>query len=141
MKRSTVLQKDTIHTIGIYSADREVLLSPGQIDRNNWTQRIAPLLGTCCARLATLLRGVAPCWALKFELVRMPGRNNVARTCPNDYKIMQHPKMLMKNLTFFKFEPTTPNTSQHVATRRNRVAKLAQHAASNNVVVGCVDML
>ena len=45
------------------------------------------------------------------------------------------------HLTFFKFEPKTPNTSQHVATRRNRVAKLAQHAASNNVVVGCVDML
>ena len=30
---------------------------------------------------------------------------------PNDYSIMQHPQVLLK-----KFEPTTPNTSQHIAT-------------------------
>ena len=30
---------------------------------------------------------------------------------------------------------------QHVATRRNRVAKRAQHAAPNNVAIRCVDML
>ena len=46
----------------------------------------------------------------------MPRRNIVARTWPNDYNIMQHPQCCVKNLTIFKFEPTTPNMSQHVAT-------------------------
>ena len=32
-------------------------------------------------------------------------------------------KLDKKDLTSFKFEPATPNTSQHVATRGNRVAK------------------
>jgi len=42
------------------------------------------------------------------------------------------------NLTIFKLEPTTV---EHVATRRNRVAKRAQHVAPNNVAICCVDML
>ena len=69
-------------------------------------------------RLATLLQRVATCWVLKIELVRMPGCNIVARTWPNNYNIMQHPEMMHeKNLTILTFEPTTLNTSQHVATR------------------------
>ena len=88
-------------------------------------------------RLATLLRRVATCWELKIELVRKPGRNIVARAWPNDYNIMQHHKCCMKNLTIFKFEPTTPNMSQHVATGHNRVAKRAQHIAPNNIAIFC----
>ena len=65
----------------------------------------------CCACLATLLRRVATSWVLKIGLVRMPGHNIVARAWPNDYNIMQHPQMLHENLTIFKFEPTTLNTS------------------------------
>jgi len=33
----------------------------------------------------------------------------------------------MKNLTIFNFEPTIPNMLQHVAARRKRLAKRAQH--------------
>ena len=64
----------------------------------------------------------------------MPWRNIVARTSPND-------KCCIKNLTIFQFEPTTPNMSQHVATRRNRVAKRTQHAAPNNAAICYVEML
>ena len=49
---------------------------------------------TCYVRLATLLQPVAMCWVLNIDLLRMPGRNNVVRTWPNDDNIMQHPQML-----------------------------------------------
>ena len=45
-------------------------------------------------------------------------------------------KCCMKNLTIFKFEPTTPN--MHVALHHNRVAKCTQHVAPNNVAICCV---
>ena len=43
--------------------------------------------------------------------MRLLGRNIVARTWPNDYNIMQHPKMLREKFdrTIFKFEPTSRN--------------------------------
>ena len=63
------------------------------------------------------------------------GCNIVARTCPNDYSIMQH--LCMKNLSIFKFESTTPNMLQHVATGWPNV----QHAAINSVAICCVEML
>ena len=47
----------------------------------------------------------------------------------------------MKNLAIVKFEPTTPNMLQHVATLPNRVVKRAQHVAPNNVAICCVEML
>ena len=50
-------------------------------------------------------------------------------------------KCCMKNLTFLKFEPTTPNMSQDVATRPNRVPKHTQHSVPNNVAICCVEML
>ena len=43
------------------------------------------------------------------------------------------------NLNIFKLEPTTPNMSQHVATRC--MAKRTQHVAPNNVVICCVGMI
>ena len=42
-------------------------------------------------------------------------------------------KCCMKNLTSFKFEPTTPKLSQYVTTYHKRVVKCAQHVAHNNV--------
>ena len=72
---------------------------------------------------------VAMCWELKIGLVRMPRCNIVAQTWPIDHNMMQHPQCCMKNLTIFKFEPTTPNIAQHLATCRNRVAKRTQHVA------------
>ena len=41
----------------------------------------------------------------------LPWSNIVARTWPNDCNSIQHPEMLRE-----KFEPTTPDMSQHVAT-------------------------
>ena len=43
------------------------------------------LVATFCAHLASLLRGVAKCWALKIDLVRMPRRSIVAQTWPNNH--------------------------------------------------------
>ena len=45
------------------------------------------------------------------------------------------------SLKMVKFEPTTPNMSQHIATHRNTVAKRTQHVAPNNVAICCVGML
>ena len=103
----------------------------------------ATLLGaTCCVRLTTMLGHVAACCQLKIELVRMPKRNIVARTWPNDYNIKWNIfKCFVKNLIIFKFESTTPSMSQHITTRRNRVAKRTQHVAPNNVAICCVEML
>ena len=39
-----------------------------------------------------------------------------AWTWPNEYNIMQHPKCCTKNMTVFKFEPTSSNTLQHIPT-------------------------
>ena len=47
----------------------------------------------------------------------------------------------MKNLSIFKFEPTTPSKLQHVATHLKRVAQHAEHAATNKVVICRVEML
>ena len=52
--------------------------------------------------LATLLQRVATCCKLNIELVRMPRRKIVARTWPNDYDIMQHPKMLHGKFDHFQ---------------------------------------
>ena len=78
---------------------------------------------------------VGTCCVLKIELMRMPKRNIVVRTFPNDYNIMQHPQILHEKFDHFKFEPTKPNMSQHVVTRWSN----AQHAAPNNVAICCVD--
>ena len=43
-------------------------------------------------------------------------------------------------LQFDHFQ-TRANNTQHVATRRNTVAKRTQHVAPNNVAICCVDML
>ena len=112
-------------------------------DRNISMQQMATLLGaTCCTSLATLLQRVSTGCELKIELVRMPSRNIIGWTWPNDYNIMQHPQMLHEKFDlFFKFEPTTFNMSQHFATRRNGVAKRTQPVASNNVAICSVEML
>ena len=81
---------------------------------------------------------VATSCELKVELVRIPKRNIVARTWPNDYSIMQHPQMLHEKFDHFQI---WANNTQHVATCGNRVAKRTQHVASNNVAICCVEML
>ena len=54
---------------------------------------------------------------------------------------MQHPKCCTKNLTVFKFDPTSSNMLQHIATYRNRMAKRTHHVVPNNVARCCVEML
>ena len=87
-----------------------------------------------------MLQRVATRCELKHELMRMPSRNIVARTWSNVKRLQHHAKGCMKNLTIFKFEPTTPNMSQHVATHRNRVATRTQHDAPNNVAIYRVEL-
>ena len=72
---------------------------------------------------------------LKIELVHMPGLNIVSRNWPNDYNVMQQPQILHGKFGQFQVEPETHNMLQHVAAHRNRVAKHAQHAATNNVAI------
>ena len=87
------------------------------------------------ARLATLLRSVSARWVLKVELVRMPGRNIVARTWPNDCNTMEHPQTLRDHFQIWA------KNIQHVAMPRNRVAKRAQHSVPNSAAICCVQML
>lgn len=47
--------------------------------------------------------------------------------------------MLHQECTLVRF--ATPNLLQHVATRRNRVAKRAQHVAPNNISIRYIEML
>jgi len=68
--------------------------------------------------------------------VRMPRRNIVGQTWPNDHNNMQHPQMLREKFDHFQI---SANNTQHVATCRNRVAKRAQHVAPNNVGICCVE--
>ena len=87
--------------------------------------------------------------SLRFFLSR--GRRNVndilrrvalgtriARTWQNNYNTMQHQQMLHEKSDHFQI---SANNSQHVATRRHRVAKRRQHVAPNNVAICCVEML
>ena len=67
--------------------------------------------GICCVEMLRSFGRV-----LKIELVRMPGRNIVGRTWPNDYNIMQHPQMLHEKFDHFQI---WANNTQHVATCRN----------------------
>ena len=90
------------------------------ISQHCWAQRVACVWPPCCEVLWHVASGI--------ELVRMPWRNIVARTWPNDFNIIQHPQMLRENIDHCFFS----NLSQQhptVATRRNMVAKRAQHVA------------
>ena len=75
-------------------------------------------------------------FVIENRIVRMPGRNNDARTWPNDYNIMQHPQMCGK----FKHFKIWTHNAQYVTTSRNRVAKRAQHAVTC-CTQQCRDML
>ena len=110
------LKGATAKTIATYQHNISQHCWPRPNDRNISTQHIATLLGaTCCVRLATLLQRVA-CCELKIKLVRMPRRNIVARTWPNDYNIMQHPQMLRQKLDHFQI---WASNTQHVVTHCN----------------------
>ena len=65
-------------------------------------------------------------------------RNVVGRTWPNDCNIMQHPQLLREKYDHFQI---WANNTQHIATRRNMVAKRTQHVAPNNVAICCIEML
>ena len=69
----------------------------------------------------------------QIALVRMPRRNIVAQTRPNDYNNMQHSQMLRKN--FWPFS----KLSLKLPTCRNGVVKRVQHFALNNVGICCVE--
>ena len=64
--------------------------------------------------------------------------NIVARTCQ---KSTASVNVTVENLTIFTLDQTAATMLQHVATRRNWMAKRAQHAAPNNVVICWVEML
>ena len=119
-KRSRTLERLTIKTFPLLLA---------------WVLSSRQMIATSIVR-GNMLRAfghpVVTCWVLQIELVRMPRRDIVLWTWPNDYNIMEHPQMLREKFDHFQIWDNNP---PHVATCRNRVAKRAQHAAPNNVAV------
>ena len=78
------------------------------------------------------------CW--KFEVVRMPERNIVARTWPNDYNIISNiHRFCMTNLTGFKFKPTTPTMSQQFAKAPSSAFNMLRLTMLRYVVLKCCD--
>ena len=80
----------------------EEIFKPRPNDRNMPTQHIATVLGA-----RNMLRAFGHRVAICCDMLDVVG----------------------SSVKMVKFEQTTPNTSQHVATRRNRVAKCTQHVA------------
>jgi len=77
------------------------------------TQHIATLLGaTCCVRLDTVLRHVAACWVLN---------------------------VVGSSLKMVKFEPTTPNMSQHDATGWPNERNMFRLTMLRCVAIACGD--
>ena len=129
--------------------DSLLILKPGPNDRSISTQHVL-----------TLLAQHLPAPAKRSQQLNATYRNIVRR---NMLHAFDHPvatscdtfhepgqttttsckmhKCWVKNLTIFKFEPKTPNTSQHFATRHKREAKRVQYVAANSVVICCVDIL
>ena len=86
-------------------------------ENNSSTQQIATLLGAkCCVGLATLLQRVATCCELKSNQCACPGATLFHEPGQTTTKSCNIRKSCLKNMTIFKFEPTTPNMLQHVAT-------------------------
>ena len=56
-------------------------------------------------------------WRFKkqIELVRMPRRNIVARTWPNDHNIMQHPQMLREKFDHFQIWANKHATCRNIS--------------------------
>jgi len=114
-------------------------------DRNIWMQHIPTLLGTTSLHVACVR---PPCFDVlwhvgywKSSKCACPGATLLDGPGQTTTTSCDIHKCCVKNLTIFKFEPKTPNMSQIVATRRNRVAKRTQHVAPNNVAICCVEML
>ena len=76
------------------------------ISQHHWTQLFARIWLPCCDLLIVI------CWVSYIELVRMPGRNAVARTWLNEYDIMQHAQMLHEKFDHFEHHSTCWKTSQ-----------------------------
>ena len=118
------------------------LLKPRPNDRNISTQHIATSLAQHLQTPAkrsqhfskTYRNIVTRVWPPCCNVLRhVEYRKSNYRACPGA-TLLQEPgrttttssnieKCCMKNLTSFKFEPTTPDMSQHFATHRSRVAK------------------
>ena len=81
-------------------------------------------VATCCDMLSIL----------KMELVRMPRINVVAR------RLQHHATSTNAAWKIDQFQ-IWANSTQHVATRRNRVAKRVQHVAPYNVAIYCAQLL
>ena len=81
---------------------------------------------------------VATCW----DMLRVENRTSAGawtqHCCTNLAKRLQH--HATSTDVAWKTWPFS-NLSQHVTTRRNRVATRAQHVSPNNVAICCVEML
>ena len=145
------------------SAGKTMRISPGkrypndQAQHLNTTYRIVgPVSASCGQTIPTfepnrdaniygrnMLHAFGHLVATRCDMLRVENRyNNVARKPDQTTTTLCNiNKYCVKNVNIFKFKPTTPNMSQHIATRRDRVAKRTQLVASNNVAISYVEML
>ena len=105
---------------------------------------------TCCVRLATMLRCVGCCWlkapAKRSQHVNATYRNIVGFKMLRAfcYRVAMCCDMLGvvgSGLKMVKFEPTTPNTSQHVATGWPNARNMLRPTMLRYVALACCDRL
>ena len=65
----------------------------------------------------------------------------VQQCCVNEYIIIQHPKCSTKNLTVFKFDPTSSNMLQHIATGWPNVCNMLCPTMLQDVELKCCKRL
>ena len=104
-------------------------------DRNIWTQRIATLLG---ATLRAFGHPVATCCTMLGIVNRTSVHFRAQHCCANLTKRLQH--HATSTVVAWKIWPFSNLGRQH-PTCRNRVAKCAQHAATNNDEICYVERL
>ena len=108
---------------------------------------------TCCVRLATMLRCVGCCWlkaqAKRSQHVNATHRNTSQHVGFNMLRAFGHRVAMCcdmlgvvgSGLKMVKFEPTTPNTSQHVATGWPNARIVLRPTMLRYVALACCDRL
>ena len=95
------------NAINIFNATCRCLCAPGP-----WCATSGPSAHALVQQLMLRERGQTRMTSCNIQNATI----NVAWMWPNTYNIMQHPKCCTKNLTVFKFDPTSSNMLQHIAT-------------------------
>ena len=97
------------------------------ISQHCWSQHVARVWPPCCDMLGVENRTSAQHWSPNLAK-RLTTSCNIQKCC-------------MKNLTNFRFQPTTPNMLQHVATSLGGSLGWPTATCCDMLSHGCVEML